>query len=85
MATGKQAHLVSKYVRSKVVLSCLPLRGRHDAEQQDSDYLQLHTTHTDKTTLLRTKLLTKCACLPVAIYITCTPDEGWDCHPKHAE
>ena len=29
----------------------------HDAEQQDSDYLQLHTTHTDRTTLLRTNLL----------------------------
>ena len=45
--------------------------GRHDAEQQDSDYLQLHTTHTDRnTTLLRTNLLMKCACLPVAIYST---------------
>jgi hypothetical protein len=80
MATGKQAHLVSKFVPRKVVLS-----GRHDAEQQDSDYLQLHTTHKDRTTLLRTDLLTKCACLPVAIYSTCTPDDGWDCHPKHVE
>ena len=59
--------------------------GRHDAEQQDSDYLQLHTTHTDRTTLLRPYLLTKCACIPVAIYSTCTPDDGWDCHPKHVE
>ena len=25
------------------------------------------------------------ACLPVAIYSTCTPDDGWDCHPKHVE
>jgi hypothetical protein len=63
-----------------------PLSGRHDAEKQDRDDLQLHTTHTDRnTTLLRTKLLTKCACLPVAIYSTCTPDDGWDCHPKHVE
>jgi len=21
----------------------------------------------------------------VAIYSTCTPDDGWDCHPKHVE
>ena len=62
-----------------------PLSGRHDAEQQDSDYLQLHTTHTNRTTLIRTNLLTKCACLPVAMYSTCTPDDGWDCHPKHVE
>ena len=62
-----------------------PLSGRHDAEQQDSDYLQLHTTHTDRTTLLRTNLLIKCTRLPVAIYSTCTPDDGWDCHPKHVE
>ena len=55
--------------------------SRHNAEQ-DSDYLQLHTTHTDRTTLLQTNLLTKCAFLPVAIYSTCTPDDGWDCHPK---
>ena len=55
--------------------SCLP--SRHDAKQQDSDYLQLHTTHTDRTTLLRTNLPTKCAYLPVAIYSTCTPDDGW--------
>ena len=27
----------------------------------------------------------QCACLPVAIYSTCTPDDGWDCHPKHVE
>ena len=59
--------------------------GRHDAEQQDSNYLQLHTTHTDRTTLLRTYLLTNCACIPVAIYSTCTPDDGWDCHPKHVK
>ena len=62
-----------------------PLSGRHDAEHQDSDYLQLHTTHTDRTTLLRTNSLTKCARLPVAIYSTCTPDDGWYCHPKHLE
>ena len=62
-----------------------PISGRHDAEQQDSYFLQLHTTHTDRTTLLRTNLLTKCARLPVAIYSTCTPDDGWDCHPKHVE
>ena len=61
------------------------LRKCFYAEQQDSDYLQLHTTHTDRTTLLRTNLLTKCTCLPVAIYSTCTPDDGWDCHPKHVE
>ena len=36
VATGKQAHLVSKFVPSKLVLS-----GGHDAEQQDSDYLQI--------------------------------------------
>jgi hypothetical protein len=78
MATGKQALFISKFVRSKV-------RGKHDAEQQDSDYLQLYTTHTDRTTLLRTYLLIKRACLPVAIYSTCTPDNGWDCHPKHVE
>jgi len=53
-----------------------PLSGRHDAEQQDIDYLQLHTTLTDRTTLLRTNLLTKCACLPVAIYSTCTPEKN---------
>ena len=23
--------------------------------------------------------------LPVAIYSTCTPDDGCDCHPKHVE
>ena len=23
--------------------------------------------------------------LPVAIYSICTPDDGWDCHPKHVE
>ena len=62
-----------------------PLSGRHDAEQQDSDYLQLHTTHTDRTTLLRTNSLTKCARLSVAIHSTCTPDDGWDCHPKRVE
>jgi hypothetical protein len=27
----------------------------------------------------------QCACLPVAIYSTCTPDDWWDCHPKHVE
>ena len=27
----------------------------------------------------------QCACLPMAIYSTCTPDDGWDCHPKHVE
>ena len=54
-------------------------------KQQDSDYLRLHTTHTDRTTLLRTNLLIKCVCLPAAIYSTCTPDDGWDCHPKHVE
>ena len=27
----------------------------------------------------------QCACLPVAIYSTCTLDDGWDCHPKHVE
>ena len=58
---------------------------RHAFHSVDSDYLQLHTTHTDRTTLLRTNLLTKCACLPVAVYSTCTPDDGWDCHPKHVE
>jgi len=59
--------------------------GWHDVEQQDSDYLQLHTTHTDRTTLLRTNSLNKCARLPVAIHSTCTLDDGWDCHPKHVE
>jgi len=59
--------------------------SRHDAEQQDSDYLQFQTTHTDRTTLLRTNLLIKCACLPVAIYSTCITDDEWDCHPKHVE
>ena len=44
MATGKQAHLVR-------------LSGRHEAEQQDSDYLQLHTTHTHRNYELRTNLL----------------------------
>jgi len=23
------------------------------------------------------------ASLPVAIYSICTPDDGWDCRPKH--
>ena len=23
--------------------------------------------------------------LPVAIYSICTPDDGWDCRPKHVE
>jgi len=27
----------------------------------------------------------QCARLPVAIYSTYTPDDGWDCHPKHVE
>ena len=27
----------------------------------------------------------QCACLLVAICSTCTPDDGWDCHPKHVE
>ena len=27
----------------------------------------------------------QCACLLVAIYSTCTPDDGWECHPKHVE
>ena len=27
----------------------------------------------------------QCTRLPVAIYSTCTPDDGWDCHPKHVE
>ena len=27
----------------------------------------------------------QCARLPVAIYSTCTPDDGWDCHSKHIE
>jgi len=27
----------------------------------------------------------QCACLPVAIYSTCTPDDGWDCNPKYVE
>jgi len=27
----------------------------------------------------------QCARLPVAICSTCTPDDGWDCHPKHVE
>ena len=93
MATGKQAHFVSKFGGLFFTSDLLymfrvtipPMPGRHDAEQQDSNYLQLHTTHTDRTTLLRTNLLTKCACLPVATYSTCTPDDGWDCHPKHVE
>jgi len=59
--------------------------GRHDAEQHDSEYLQLHTPDTDRTNLLRTYLLTKCACLPVVIYSKCTPDNRWDCHPKPVE
>jgi len=33
------------------------LMDGYHAEQQDSDYLQLHTTHTDRTTLLLTNLL----------------------------
>jgi hypothetical protein len=24
-------------------------------------------------------------CLPVAIYNICTPDDEWNCHPKHVE
>ena len=24
-------------------------------------------------------------CLPEAIYSVCTPDDGWNCHPKHVE
>ena len=55
---------------------------KHDTEQQESDYLQLHN---DRTTLLLTNLQPKWASLPVAIYSLCTPDEGWDCHPKHVE
>ena len=27
----------------------------------------------------------KWAGLPVAIYSICTPDDGWDCRPKHVE
>ena len=36
-------------------------------------------------TLLLTNLQPKWASLPVAIYSICTPDDGWDCHPKHVE
>ena len=57
------------------------LNRKHDTEQQDSDYLQLHN---DRTTLLMTNLQPKWASLPVAIYSLCTHD-GWDCHPKHVE
>jgi len=55
---------------------------KHDTEQQDSDYLQLHN---DRTTLLLTNLQPKWTSLPVAIYSLCTPDDSWDCHPKHVE
>ena len=24
-------------------------------------------------------------CLPEAIYSICTPDDGWNCHPKHVK
>ena len=24
-------------------------------------------------------------CLPAAIYSICTPDDGWNYHPKHVE
>ena len=50
MATGKLAHL-----------GC---NRKHDTEQQDNDYLQLHN---DRTTLLLTNLQPKWASLPVAI------------------
>ena len=55
--------------------------GKHDIKQ-DSDYLQLHN---DRTTLLLINLQPKWASLPVAIYSLCTPDDGWDCYPKHVE
>ena len=55
---------------------------RGDKEQQNSDNLQLHN---DRTTLLLTNLQPKWASLPVAIYSICTPDNGWDCLPKHVE
>jgi len=80
MATGKLAHLGCKFVSSKAVLSLF--NRKHDTEQQDSDYLQLHN---DRNTLLLTNLQPKWASLPVAIYSICTPDDGWDRHPKHAE
>ena len=35
--------------------------------------------------LLLTYLQPKWASLTVAIYSLCTPDDGWDCHPKHVE
>ena len=61
---------------------CCIFNRKHDTEQQDSDYLQLHN---DRTTLLLTNLQPKWASLPVAIYSLCTPDDGWDRHPKHVE
>ena len=72
MATGKLAHLGCKFVR---------FNRKHNI-QQDSDYLQLHN---DRTTVLLTNLQPKWASLPVVIYSLCTPDDGWDCHPKHVE
>ena len=34
---------------------------------------------------MATSKLAQWASLPVAIYSLCTPDDGWDCHPKHVE
>ena len=66
--------------REKLLLA--PFSRKHDTERQDSDYLQLHN---DRTNLLLTNLKPKWASLPVATYSLCTPDDGWDCHPKHVE
>ena len=41
--------------------------------------------YNDKTTIILTKSQHKYTCLPEAIYSICTPDDGWNCHPKHVE
>ena len=69
MATGKQAHC--KLTRAAVICASTTIY-KVDCYAQN---------------IVITAVLVnlQCACLPVAIYSTCTLDDGWDCHPKHVE
>ena len=45
----------------------------------------VYSSQWHNTTIILTKLQHKYTCLPEAIYSICTPDDGWNCHPKHVE
>ena len=70
MATGKQAHC--KLTRAAVVTIFSTTGYKVDR-------------YTQNIVITAALVNLQCACLPVAIYSTCTPDDGWDCHPKHVE